>query len=156
MRAYISWTATICSIAFLATGCSRIYKHEGYVFDQELAAAIQPEVDNRESVRKTLGQPSIAAEWSDDTWYYISRDASSFAFSYPRLDKQKILVVSFNANGDVSGVRTLGREAAAYIKAVKDKTRTTAKSKGILEDIFGNIGTISPVGGGSGGNGGTP
>ena len=65
-------------------GCSRMRDHKGYVVDQTLIDTVQPGVDNRDSVAKTLGRPSFAGEFDGDrSWYYVSRDTRQLAFTRP-------------------------------------------------------------------------
>ena len=45
--------------AMLSAGCTRIADHQGAILDEQLVAAVQPGVDNRDSVTGTLGRPSV-------------------------------------------------------------------------------------------------
>ena len=45
--------------ALLLGGCAQIRQHKGIVLDSQLAAGIQPGVDNNDSVEKTLGRLSF-------------------------------------------------------------------------------------------------
>ena len=47
--------------AALLGGCMGIRDHRGAVIDKDLASAIQVGVDNKESVAKTIGRPSVLA-----------------------------------------------------------------------------------------------
>ena len=51
--------ATALLGAALLAGCAGTREHRGHVLDQELASAIQVGVDNKESVARTLGRPTI-------------------------------------------------------------------------------------------------
>ena len=53
----------------LVSGCAGVRDHRGYVMDKTLAAAIQPGVDNRDSVMKTLGRPTFSGQFADSDWY---------------------------------------------------------------------------------------
>ena len=68
--------ATIAA-AVLLVGCAQFRSHKGVVIDPQLAAGVQPGVDNKDSVAKTLGRPSFAGTFSDNDWYYVSRDNAS-------------------------------------------------------------------------------
>ena len=120
--------------------CTRIQNTSGYIVDETLVTAIQPGVDNRDSVAKTLGRPSIASQWDDKQWYYVSRNTKQLAFLTPRPSSQSIVVVNFDAAGNVAGVERRGLEKVASIDPVDDETPTLGRESGILEDLFGNIG----------------
>ena len=129
--------------------CTRIQNTSGYIVDETLVTAIQPGVDNRDSVAKTLGRPSIASQWDDRQWYYVSRNTKQLAFLTPRPSAQSIVVVNFDAAGNVAGVERRGLEKVANIDPVDDETPTLGRESGILEDLFGNIGRVGGAPAGS-------
>ena len=65
--------------ALLVSGCAGVRDHRGYVMDKTLATAIQPGVDNRDSVQKTLGRPTFSGQFTDSDWYYLSRRSRRLA-----------------------------------------------------------------------------
>ena len=102
-------TAALALAAGLS-GCARIRGHQGYVIDRTLVASVQPGVDNRDSVRNTLGDPSFAGEFDDSTWYYVSRSTRQFSFGTPKPINQLVLAVHFDPAGNVTGVERTGLE----------------------------------------------
>ena len=132
-------------------GCSTVRGHQGYIADKALVATIEAGIDNRESVRRTLGRPSFAGEFdSDATWYYVSRDTRQFAFGTPKPIKQSVLVVRFDKAGNVTAVEHSGLEKVARIDPVGDKTATRGRHTNFFQDVFGNIGGVgggAPTGG---------
>lgn len=129
--------------------CSRLQNNMGYLVDEAVVAEVKPGVDNRESVAKALGRPSIAGQWDDKTWYYVSRLTKQTAFLMPEPTQQSIIAVTFDANGNVASVNRRGLEQVAKVDPVDDKTPTLGRESGVLEDLFGNIGRFgsAPVGG---------
>lgn len=134
------------AVALAASGCSRIRDHKGYVVDSTLIGTVQPGVDNRDSVIKTLGRPSFAGEFDDRTWYYVSRDTRAFAFSNPKPVKQMVLAVHFDPTGNVASVDKSGLEKVASISPNGDKTPTLGRHRGFFAELFGNIGRVGSVG----------
>jgi len=130
--------------------CSRVQNNIGYIVDETLVAEVKPGVDNRDSVMKTLGRPSFAGQFDDKNWYYVSRLTKQTAFFTPQPSEQSIIVVSFDAKGNVTGVQRRGMEQVANVDPVDDKTPTLGRETGVLEDLFGNIGRFgsAPAGGG--------
>lgn len=127
----------------LLSGCLGIKEHKGYVLDTELASAIQVGVDNKASVEKTLGRPSFAGQFSENDWYYVSRDTKSVAFRSQKVIDQKILHVAFDPAGNVASVNTTGKELVASISPVDDKTPTLGRKRSFFDELFGNIGTLN-------------
>jgi outer membrane protein assembly factor BamE (lipoprotein component of BamABCDE complex) len=140
----------------LTAGCSRIRDHKGYVVDSTLIDTVQPGVDNRDSVTKTLGRPSFAGEFDRDrTWYYVSRDTRQLAFATPKATAQTILMVKFDPAGNVVSVQKTGMEKIASISPAGGKTPTLGRKRGFFRELFGNIGTVGSGGATSQGGGTT-
>ncbi len=153
MRASHTLIALAVAAAALA-GCSRIQQNAGYRVDESLVSAIQPGVDNKASVEKTLGRPTFVSEFEGRDWYYVSRNTGQIAFAPPRAKEQSIIRITFDAKGNVSAVNRRGLEQVARISPVGDKTPTLGRHTSILEDLFGNIGAVG-AGSPSGENGST-
>ena len=145
MRALVIGSVVVALAAALP-GCSRIQQNAGYRVDESLVAAIQPGVDNKDSVAKTLGRPTFTGEFSDRDWYYISRNSSQLAFMSPRAKEQSIIRISFDAKNNVTKIDRRGLEQTASISPVGDKTPTLGRKTSLLEDLFGNIGTVGAGG----------
>ena len=153
MKAAIAKTATAFAGAALLGGCIGVHDHRGSMIDTELVSAVQPGVDNKDSVARTLGRPTFTGEFGDTDWYYVSRDTKTVAFRNPKVLKQTVLHVSFDRAGNVLALNQTGKELIAKIRPVGDKTPTLGRKSSIFNDIFGNIGTVNsagmPGGGGS-------
>lgn len=137
-------------------GCTtsrQMINNQGYIADEELASSVQPGVDNKQSVEKALGRPTMIAQWSDDSWYYLSRNTKQLAFARPRPQSQRVMIVHFDKAGNVASVERRGMEQIANISPNKDKTPTLGREATILEDLFGNLGTVGSMPGAGGGGG---
>jgi outer membrane protein assembly factor BamE (lipoprotein component of BamABCDE complex) len=130
-------------VTLLLGGCSQVRDHKGYVVDSVLIDSVQPGVDNRDSVQKTLGRPSFESEFDKGaTWYYLSRDTRQLAFSTPKAVKQVLLTVRFAPSGDVASVQKTGTETIRRVALYDKKTPTLGSNKGFIAELFGNIGTV--------------
>jgi outer membrane protein assembly factor BamE (lipoprotein component of BamABCDE complex) len=134
--------------ASLLGGCTRIVGIQGHILDDTLIAAIQPGVDNRESVLGTIGRPSFTGQFdgADRDWYYVSRNTRQLAFQTPRPTQQTVLRVRFDASGNVERVDRTGLELAANIRPTGDETPTLGSERSLLEELFGNIGAVGQTG----------
>lgn len=133
-------------IAALTGGCTSIKNHRGYVVDQVLLDAIQPGIDNRTSVERTLGRPTFESQFGSKDWYYVSQDTKDPAFRRPLTEDQTVLRVRFDRAGNVIAVDRKGMEQVARIDPEGDKTPTLGRERGLLEDLFGNVGSVGGVG----------
>ena len=139
--------AAVLLASLVATGgCSKIKDRQGYLADPVLVAAIQPGVDNRDSVTGTLGQPTFVGQFDQRDWYYVSRETANLGFNKPRAVQQDVLHIRFDAAGNVASVQKTGLEKVASIDPAKRKTPTLGRDKSFFEELFGNIGQVGTVG----------
>jgi outer membrane protein assembly factor BamE (lipoprotein component of BamABCDE complex) len=136
------------------SACAPVRTHQGYVIDKELVDAIQPGVDNRESVLQTLGKPTLTSQFNGGEWYYVSRQSSNLAFQSPKPRTQETLRVRFDGAGNVIAVDRSGTELVASVDPYGKKTPTLGRKRSFFEDLFGNIGTVGAPGTGGPGQGG--
>jgi len=146
--------AALLAAALGTSACAPVRTHQGYVIDRELVDAIQPGVDNRESVLQTLGRPTLTSQFNGGEWYYVSRTSSNLGFQNPRPRQQETLRVRFDAAGNVASIDKTGTELVASVDPYGKKTPTLGRKRGFFEDLFGNIGTVGAPGAGPGGGGG--
>ena len=131
----------------LLAGCAlSTREHRGYVMDEQLTNAVSVGTDNKASVERTLGKPSFTGTFSENDWYYISRDTRAFAFRNPRVTDQSVLHVRFDQTGNVAAVETTDEKLIAEVKPSGDKTPTLGSKKSFFDELFGNIGSIRQPG----------
>jgi outer membrane protein assembly factor BamE (lipoprotein component of BamABCDE complex) len=146
-------TVTIAAAVLLA-GCAQMRQHKGVVLDPQLLSAIQPGVDNKDSVEKAIGRPSFVGQFTANDWYYVSRDVNQVAFRNPHVTKQTVFVVRFDQKGNVASVQRTGKELVMNVDPTNRSTPTLGRKRSFFEELFGNIGTVgAPVPGGGGNNG---
>lgn len=146
--------AALLAAALGTSACAPVRSHQGYVIDKELVDAIQPGVDNRESVLQTLGRPTLTSQFNEGEWYYVSRDSSNLGFQTPKAKEQQTLRVRFDAKGNVLAVDRTGTELIASVDPYGKTTPTLGRKRGFFEDLFGNIGTVGAPGTAPGGGSG--
>lgn len=133
-------TGIVVAAALATTACGNSRAVRGYVFDTELADAIQPGVDNRTSVESTLGTPTMTAAFDQSTWYYVSTTVRVRPVFWPDPKEHRVLVVAFNDRGVVSSVNNLGLEDMREVDTVADKTPTRGRKQNFFQAVFGAIG----------------
>lgn len=152
--------AVLAGLAAAAGGCSSIRDHRGYIVDSALVDSVQPGVDNRMSVERTLGRPTFVSQFGDNSWYYVSQETRQAAFRRPTTKGQMIMRVRFDPAGNVAGVDRAAMEHVVRLDPDGHKTPTLGRDRTFLEDLFGNIGAVgapgaAPGGGGPGGPNGS-
>lgn len=150
-------SAVVCGFA---PGCSRIRDAKGYISDDQQISTLKPGIDNKASVEKTLGKPSVVSEFDNNTWYYVSQSTAQLAFMLPKPTKHQVLVVSFNEKGNMLKIEKKGIDQIVAASQASGKTPTRGKELGFWSQLFGDFGNgnSSPKkgdkGGGDGGDGG--
>jgi outer membrane protein assembly factor BamE (lipoprotein component of BamABCDE complex) len=151
MKLAVLKTVTIAAAVLLA-GCAQMRSHKGVVLDPQLIGAIQPGVDNKDSVEKAIGRPSFVGQFTPNDWYYVSRDVNQVAFRNPRVTKQTVFIVRFDQKGNVASVQRTGRELVMNVEPTHRLTPTLGRKRSFFEELFGNIGSVGAAGlGGPGG-----
>ena len=138
--------AALGLLALASAGCTSIRDHQGYVADEALIGAVQPGIDNRESVQGTLGRPTFVGQFDQRDWYYVSRQTKQLAFARPQPTQQTVLHVRFNEAGTVESVERTGLELARVVDPMGGRTPTLGSVPSFLYELIGNIG----AGGGRG------
>lgn len=128
------------------TACSGYRESRGYILDQELASSVQPGVDNKESVQRTLGRPTFTGQFDPNEWYYVSRQTNALAFRKPRVTDQTVLRVRFDQAGNVAAVDRSGKEMVVAINPYGNETPTLGRNQSFFEELFGNIGVVGSGG----------
>ena len=132
----------------LAVGaCSNVRQVRGFLFDPELANAILPGVDNRQSVQSTLGSPTLPGTFDQDVWYYVSTTVRTRPVFWPDPRQHRVMAVKFAENGSVADVTNYTLEDTRRVFPVSDKTPTRGRNLNLFQQLFSNIGQ---VGGGPG------
>lgn len=143
--------STIAVAALLAAGCASNLAHKGAVIEPQLASSIQPGVDNKDSVQKLLGTPTLTGQFTPNDWYYVSRDTDQLAFRNPRVTRQLVMLVRFDPRGNVASIQRSGKELVLNVDPSKRHTATLGRSKSFFEELFGGIGSVNSTGMGGGG-----
>jgi outer membrane protein assembly factor BamE (lipoprotein component of BamABCDE complex) len=138
-------TATLAA-AMLMAGCAQTRSHKGVMLDPQLVSAIQPGVDNKDSVEKSLGHPTFVGQFTPNDWYYVSRDVSQVAFRNPHVLHQTTLIVHFDPKGNVASVQRTGKELVMNVSPTHRSTPTLGRKRSFFEELFGNIGSVGAPG----------
>ncbi len=146
LRSSYAKAALLGCAVFALGACSSIRESRGFINDQVLTRSVQPGIDNIRSVEGTLGRPTFASQYGNQTWYYISSTTGRKPFVRPRIDAHSVLAVRFDASGNVIAVDRSGIDEVVYLQPDGDMTPTLGRERTFLEDLFGNIGQVGAGG----------
>ena len=146
MNLGLARVSTIALMVLLAAGCASNHAHKGAIIDPQLVSSIQPGIDNKASVTKLLGTPTLPGQFTPNDWYYVSRDTIQVAFRNPRLTRQTVTLVRFDPAGNVASVQRTGKELVLAVNPSSRFTPTLGRKKSFFEELFGNIGSVNSGG----------
>jgi outer membrane protein assembly factor BamE (lipoprotein component of BamABCDE complex) len=128
--------------ALCLSACEKNIINRGYIVSMADFRGIAVGKDTNSDVMSKVGSPtmrsSIRSENGDYSWYYVYKKSEKNGFLDPKIIEQKIIAVTFSANGIVRSVKECA--GGADVKAVSEKTKTSGKTKGVLGETFGGLG----------------
>jgi outer membrane protein assembly factor BamE (lipoprotein component of BamABCDE complex) len=129
-------------------GCVPVENQRGYVPDQQAISSIQVGMDTKETVGKKLGDPSTAASFGNDIWYYMSAHVEQSAFFAPRATERTVLAIEFSKDGKVTDMHRYSLADGRVVDFVSRETPTRGRDLSLLQQIFnavpGQIGQAAP------------
>lgn len=126
----------------MITACSPIRQYHGYLADEAQPSEIEPGEDTRSTVLARLGSPSTKSIFDDNTWFYVSSTYRNFAFFNPRIERREIVAIQFGQDDVVNEVVQYDADDGEIIQYAARETATRGRQLGLLEQLFGNAGTI--------------
>lgn len=132
----------LCAVllAGFVAACSPTLESHGNIPDPEIVKSVRIGKSNREQVTEMLGSPSAIATFDKESWYYIGKQTSQFAFLEPELIQRKVLVIRFDDKGIVRQVEHLTKEDGRDVQIVERKTPTHGRELTLIEQLVGNVG----------------
>lgn len=135
------------ALAALLGGCGWITERigpdpveRGNRVDPERLGQITPGVQTRNDVEALLGSPTARGTFDEDNWYYISARTRTQPGRYLEVEDRRVVAISFNRQGVVSGVRELTQADGRDVTAVSRETPVPGNERTLLQALFGNIG----------------
>ena len=123
--------------------CAPDIATHGFVPDPENLAQVVPGTTNRDEVWSLLGTPTSRSTEDDSRWYYVTRVTENFAFYDPEFVGASVIVVDFDNAGTVKHLDVQPLPETEEFSLVDRETPTQGKDLGLLEQLFGNLGTFN-------------
>ena len=131
------------TLLFLGSCLART-ENSGYSFDLT-DYKIKKGISSKDEIIKNMGSPTLISSNNDEVfWIYFEEKIRKLLFFKPTTVSRKITLITFNQNNIVKEVSNYSLSDEKNIKFSDKKTAVTEIKKGLLEDLFGNIGTVRP------------
>lgn len=128
----------------ILAGCSPTIQVHGYMPPEADVSRIKPGVDTTASVQEILGLPAGNGIVRDSAWYYVESTFENYTYHAPRVLDRKVLEVSYNQQGVVTGLKRYGVKDGRIIDLANETTATGGRETGVFEQLFGNILNMDP------------
>jgi outer membrane protein assembly factor BamE (lipoprotein component of BamABCDE complex) len=131
----------VSAFAALASACAPVIGQNGFQAIDAKPQDIVAGTDTRQTVLAKLGTPSTTSTFeSDNIWYYMSQITEKYTYNPAQITLRNITEITFNDDGQVSAVRTLGLEDGRRLAMERRETPTRGRQLTILEQLLGNVG----------------
>ena len=142
-RRRVAFGGLILALAVFLTACTPIFSNHGYIPTDEDLAVLQVGIDTRELVGVTIGQPVASGLLGDEAWYYVQSRWKTLGAAEPVEIDRQVVAITFDPDGTVANIERFGLEKGQIVPLSRRVTTTNIRGKGVLAQIFGNIGKLN-------------
>ena len=129
----------LINLFFAIISCSQPnLTYSGKIIDQKNLNNLN--ISNKNYLVKNFGQPSFIDPIENKYFYYSEKTKENNFFSKKK-EYSYIFVFQFNQNDDVIEKKVLNLNEVKKIKINKMKTSNQIVKRGLIEKIFGGVGT---------------
>ncbi len=141
MKIFITYIFSILAF-FSLSGCKTI-ENRGQSIDDSALVKLESKKLNKTEVVELIGTPTMVPEYSQNTWYYVERVMSQRAWLNPKIEKQKIVKITFDANNFMQEVVVIDDSHRQDLETVREYTRTYGTELNGLQKFVKNLGRFN-------------
>ena len=127
----------IC-IFFILANCSNKTTYSGKILNNEELNEIN--FTNKEKLISKLGNPSYI-DPIENKFFYFSEKSQKKSIFKKEIKYSYVFVFKMNENAEIIETKVFNTKDINYIKFSEDKTSNQIVKRGLLEKIFGGVGT---------------
>ena len=127
----------IC-IFFILANCSNKTTYSGKILNNEELNEIN--FTNKEKLISRLGNPSYI-DPIENKFFYFSEKSQKKSILKKEIKYSYVFVFKMNENGEIIDTKVFNIKDIDIIKFSEDKTSNQIVKRGLLEKIFGGVGT---------------
>ncbi len=133
----------VLGLALIVAACQPLYTNHGYIPTDQDLAILQIGIDTRDSVAATIGKPTLSELLGDDAWYYVQSRWKTVGAAASVEIAREVVAITFDIGGTVANIERFGLEKGRIVPLSRRVTTTNIRGKGVLAQIFGNIGKLN-------------
>lgn len=134
--------------AVILAGCSVVSSPRtlrGAQVDQDDLKQLVPGTSTKKDVEALIGSPTTKGTF-DDRWIYISQMTHSRIAMLPGVDKQDVVMLTFDRNGVLQSIAQRGMKDGKGVAMVARTTPSPGSESSFMQQLLGNIGRFNPGG----------
>ena len=128
------------AVLFFILGCSEQYRNHGYIPSEEELSSISVSQDDKNTVIKKLGTPSIGGILSDGNIYFVQSKVLKNSLRASRPVDRQVLVLSFDNKGKLDNIQKFGIDKGKIVVLDYRTTPSGLKNMSFLFRLFQNVG----------------
>ena len=128
------------AVLFLILGCSKQYREHGYIPSEEELSSVSVSQDDKNTVIKKLGTPSIGGILSDGNIYFVQSKVLKNSIRASKPVDRQVLVLSFDDKGKLDNIQKFGIDKGEIVILDYHTTPSGLKNMSFLFRLFQNVG----------------
>ena len=128
------------AVLFLILGCSEQYRKHGYIPSEEELSSVSVSQDDKNTVIKKLGTPSIGGILSDGNIYFVQSKVLKNSIRASKPVDRQVLVLSFDDKGKLENIQKFGIDKGQIVILDYHTTPSGLKNMSFLFRLFQNVG----------------
>ena len=133
---------SIFMIITICVSCNEKINYSGKIFNEKNFNF--NELKNKEEVINKLGSPNYI-DLIEKKYYYFSEINSFTNFHKQNISSRTMVVFVFNENESIKLISQYDLNDEQDVEYIKDKTPHELLKRGLIERIFGGVGSATPV-----------
>ena len=137
------FTSVFCLLVLVyISACSPVVAQRGNLLDDHQMKEVIAGKHTRSDVLRILGSPTTQSTFNNDVWYYIGQKTEKHGILDDEVVDERIVAVTFMANGIVSSVKEQNSERVD-IPYARKKTPTHGNELTFMQQLLGNMGRFN-------------
>lgn len=141
-------TLPLCALLGLP-GCSIFSAtphYRGVAIGNDQLQQLTPGVSQQADVQALLGPPTFVEPFDQNNWVYVSQITRMRIGQTEGVDKQRVVIVTFNQNGAYQSYHLETLKNALPVAMDGKITPAPGGSPGFLRQLIGGVGSYNPLG----------
>ncbi|ADE30338.1 hypothetical protein MA5_00830 [Rickettsia prowazekii str. GvV257] len=143
MKTFITYIFSI--LVFFSLNSCKTIENRGTSIDDAELIKLESKKLNKMEVVELIGTPTMVPEYSQNTWYYVERVMSQRAWLNPKIQKQKIIKITFDSNNLMKELIVIDDSHKEDIETVREYTKTHGTELNGLQKFVKNLGRFNNI-----------